>query len=299
MWRIIDLGGDGYTLHIKNSNIIVKNKDGAETKIAIADVHSILAHGYNTMFSQEFLSLCMENEIPIIFCNEKHEPNGMLFPFFLREECAVRLEKQFTAKLPRKKQVWKKIIVAKIRAQSKVLQFKGKYRAASELSIMADRVLSGDSSNYEGQAARIYFRELFDDDFNRRDDDDGLNGILNYGYSIVRSCVARGVVSCGLHPGLSVFHSNRINPFALIDDLMEPIRPFVDNIAYDVKEATGSNDLQLTPEIKRKLIAVSNCEVLLDANLTEMTTGIRIYVMDYYKYICGEQDMLRIPELIN
>ena len=52
-------------------------------------------------------------------------------------------------------------------------------------------VQPGDSDNREAVAAHMYFPRLFTYEFVRSDDSNETNGLLNYGYSLVMSEVAR------------------------------------------------------------------------------------------------------------
>lgn len=227
MWRVIDISGEGYILHVKNRNIRIEKHGTPPQSVPFSDIVSIVCHGKGTMFSEAFAEECMANEIPIIFCDEKHLPQGMLLPFYQHSDTFSRINYQVNATLPKKKQAWQQIIKAKVSAQAFVLEKYG-IGKANMLKAMADNVLSGDSTNIEAQAARVYFENLFGEEFIRSDDEDCINIALNYGYTILRSLVARAVVSCGLHPSFGLFHSGRINPFCLVDDLMEPLRPLVD-----------------------------------------------------------------------
>ncbi len=58
------------------------------------------------------------------------------------------------------------------------------------------------------------------------------NNLLNYGYALLRSYMARAVMDAGLLPSVGVFHCNYFNSFPLVDDVMEPYRPFVDERVF-------------------------------------------------------------------
>src|SRR3546814_14009254 len=69
------------------------------------------------------------------------------------------------------------------------------------LLLMARRVRSGDPDNVEAQAARKYWPALMGSEFRRDQNAGGSNALLNYGYTVMRSCVARSIIGAGLHPG--------------------------------------------------------------------------------------------------
>ena len=136
---------------------------------------------------------------------------------------------QWEAGRPLAKQLWSRIVVAKLRWQAAVLEAHGGERAA--LDMLIRKVRSGDPDNIEAQAARRYWPLLMGSDFRRDRDAADINGPLNYGYTILRSLVARSVIAAGLHPSIGIHHANRGNAFALADDLVEPFRPLVDALA--------------------------------------------------------------------
>ena len=293
MWRLIDISGEGYYFHVKNKNILIE-KDGKEIDtVSFADVNSVIVHGNRNSYSEEFLSACIEHYIPFIICNDKHLPSGMLLGWYQHTNAASRMEDQIHAKLPRKKQAWSKIVKAKVLNQAELLLSLGYASDSNALNVMAYHVLSGDSSNIEAQAARTYFPIVFGTDFIRSEDDD-INSHLNYGYTILRSMVARAIVGAGLCPSISIFHSNRINPYALCDDLIEPLRPFADwKVCEIMKSTTGS---ELTPASKKSLISLITLPVLIKGQEYELTKATEIYVYSYYRFIRGESNDIEYPK---
>lgn len=296
MWRIIDISGQGYYIHVKNRNILVE-KDGKKVSaIAFADVSSIILHGSTNSFSEDFLSACVNNSIPLIICDEKHVPSGALIPWYKHTNYAIRLQMQMKVKLPKRKQAWQKIIKAKVLNQSCALKRSGFSNEAGILQSMASHVLSGDGTNIEAQAARLYFSSLFGSDFVRSNDKDIINPHLNYGYTIVRSIVARAVVGTGLCPSISIFHSNRVNPFALVDDLIEPIRPFVDSKVREI--LCKSCPDCLSPASKKELISLSTYNVWFCGQVNELIFAVEKYVLSYYRFIAGEENNICYPTFI-
>lgn len=294
MWRLIDIAGDGYYFHVKNKNICIE-KDGKKIEsVAFADINSIIVHGKQNSYSEEFLACCASYSIPFTICDEKHMPLGMLLPWYQHTESSIRQEKQINAKLPKKKQAWQKIIKAKVLNQAKLLQLTDNYEESKVLEVMSSHILSGDSTNIEAQAARTYFPALFGTSFIRQDEEEGINALLNYGYTIARSMVARAVVGTGLCPSISIFHSNRVNPFALCDDLVEPIRPFIDKTVQELSKE--KEYICLSPEVKKQLISIITCPVRILNMDYELTKAIEIYVYSYYRFISGERSDIEYPK---
>ncbi|NCC47331.1 MAG: type II CRISPR-associated endonuclease Cas1 [Bacteroidia bacterium] len=160
MWRVIDLGGTGYFLHVKHKNLVVE-KDGSETTVPFQDVHSIICHGLGFRYSDAFLKGCLHNKIPVTFCDEQHLPLGMLLPMLQHTESSQRIDLQLGSSLPRRKQAWQQIVAEKLRKQGGFLQYLSCDLEAKQLFHLASRVLSGDPTNTEAQGAKIYFEGVY------------------------------------------------------------------------------------------------------------------------------------------
>jgi CRISPR-associated protein Cas1 len=194
---------------------------------------------------------------------------------------------------PARKRLWQAIIRAKINGQARTLQTAK--RSAGPLLALAAKVRSGDPSNVEAQAARFYWQQLFGEDFRRGNDEEHLNGLLNYGYAIVRAACARALVGAGLHPSFGLHHHNQYNSFCLTDDLVEPLRPLVDLAVYHL----GQNGLNegLTKEHRQSLLEVlaQTCSI---GNLRlPLMEALHHYAASLRKVMCGETQRLAIPEL--
>ena len=168
----------------------------------------------------------------------------------------------------------------KILAQARVL---GNASSAQAKLLEAARNLrSGDPENVEAQMARTYWQAWLGGDvvFKRDQDGDGLNALLNYGYAIVRASLARACVIAGLQPALGLHHSNRSNPFCLVDDLIEPLRPLVDEVVRDLHRAGTS---ELNPQTKKNLLALLYKEVRYADQKSPLVVAIQHYVFGYVR----------------
>jgi CRISPR-associated protein Cas1 len=188
---------------------------------------------------------------------------------------AYTQRRQLQAKLPTKKRIWQAIITAKILGQAQVLR--QNQRDDAPLMRLISKIKSGDSGNVEGVAAARYFPALFGDGFIRDPDLEGINSRLNYGYAVMRAAVVRAVVLSGLSPSVGIWHHNRFNPFALADDLIEPLRPLIDqNVLESISEFPG-RDSDLTPPIKRHLLRTLTIEVGWDGARFPLDTALQRY----------------------
>ena len=107
-------------------------------------------------------------------------------------------------------------------------------------------------------------------DFRRNTNAGGKNALLNYGYTVLRAATARAVCGSGLNPALGLHHDSRINPFALVDDLMEPFRPLVDSIVRDIAAISPELDVQQ----KRSLAAVLREDVIPDTGQAPVVNAL-------------------------
>lgn len=159
---------------------------------------------------------------------------------------------------------------------------------------MADQVKSGDPSNVEARAARLYWRLLFDKNFRRGRDEGGPNPLLNYGYAVLRAATARAVVGAGLHPAIGLHHRNQYNPYCLADDLMEPLRPLADLKAYALWDASGGHS-ELDRETKKELLDTLGEDCLVGERRYPLITALHYYAASVRKRIEGEDADLGIP----
>ncbi|MCS7085774.1 MAG: type II CRISPR-associated endonuclease Cas1 [Bacteroidia bacterium] len=219
--------GNPVHLYLENEQLIVRVKEtGEEVSFPIEDLGAIEIDHAQTTLTAACLRKLMEKCVSVVVTDERHMPSGLMLPMVGHTLQQKHGKAQAEATRPFHKQIWQQTVAAKINNQAAVLEMLGK--RCKELEYLAKNVKSGDPQNLEGQAAKIYWNALMGSDFKRERDGEFPNALFNYAYSIIRSLVARALVSAGLHPGLGVFHRNQYNPFALADDVMEPFRPIAD-----------------------------------------------------------------------
>jgi CRISPR-associated protein Cas1 len=180
---------------------------------------------------------------------------------------------QVGASRPLNKQLWRQIVAGKIRMQGHVLAWSG--AEAGAFTLLARKVRSGDPDNVEAQAARRYWKKLFGPEFSRDKNADGTNGLLNYGYAVLRAVLSRAICAAGLHPTLGIFHSNRANAFALADDLMEPYRPLVDRLVVQLVRAGAT---EVTAEIKLALTGIATLDLPGEGGVSPLAVQAQRFV---------------------
>lgn len=221
-WRTVYL--EQQTKLWLSRNNLCFSHDEAELSVPIEDIDTLVIDNHGTKITTNLIDSLANQDVAIIICDSVHLPSTVILPYAKHSRQAKISSDQLKMRQPIRKQLWQKNIIQKILNQAEVLK---KFNLEpSELIRLSKLVKSGDTSNCEALAARIYFNQLLSDSTRRQPT--WYNSALDYGYSIVRSCIARSVASHGLIASLGIFHHNELNNFNLVDDLIECYRPFVD-----------------------------------------------------------------------
>ncbi len=291
MLRIVEISSPA-RLSLKNRQMEVV-ADLSETTVPIEDIGVLILDHPAIIHTQALLRACFENKTAVIFCCARHLPGGLLLPIEGNTLHGKTVAVQVRMGLPLRKRLWRDIVRAKIICQSRVLEGAGK--DAGPLQDFTKRVRSGDPENIEAQAARFYWQRLFGDDFRRDRDEEGINALLNYGYSVIRAASARAIVSTGLHPSIGLHHRNQYNSFTLADDIMEPLRPFVDLKVHSL--SMGGSPLGINKESKRAILEVLSGTCDLNGQRPPLLSGLTNYAVSLKKAISRETNSLEIPLL--
>ncbi len=227
-WRGLHISQPARLTHRNTQVVVERDEDETPLTFPVEDIAWIILDTPQVSVTGALLTALAVNGVALIVPDGKHHPAGMLLSFHQHHAQSAVAHAQIAASGPLKKRLWQKIIAAKIENQAAVLRAFGSERAEG-LSAMARRVRSGDPDNLEAQAARAYWSALFETF--RRHDEDRRNGLLNYGYAVVRAALARALTASGLLPAFGLHHNSRVNSFNLVDDLLEPFRPLVDRMA--------------------------------------------------------------------
>ena len=254
-WRVIDLCGFEGELRSTRGGVEVRPGEGAPMIVPVAEVAVILV-GMKVALSAAVLHRLAEADVAILFCDWRGIPEGGCYSWSDHGRVAARHRAQADVSLPRKKNAWARLIRAKIEGQASVLE-NLKIRGSGELLALADQVRSGDPGNVEAQAARLYWSRALGKGVGRKPAAGqliGANACLDYGYSVLRGHLMRAVLAAGLAPALGVFHRGRGNAFALADDLIEPFRPAIDEVALQLPPTASPSDRT----VKQLLVAAAS-----------------------------------------
>ena len=286
--RVVDNQEYGNEVKLFRGFLVVTNSQKELGKVPLSDIAVVVFSGGGSTVSTKLLSALADLRICAIFCSENQMPNSMLLPYDTHHLHRTRLEAQIQASEPIRKRLWQQIVLAKIQNQRAVLSICTKEDPF--ITVLQNRVTSGDTENIEAHVARRYWSALFGDSFTRDQSMMGINTLLNYGYAILRGATARAIVSTGLYPAIGIHHSNQGNSFVLADDLMEPFRPLVDKAVYDIWKNHG---LELTKDKKSVLANLLRDDLKTEQGHTIVMTALYTAAQSLSKSFLN-----RFPELV-
>lgn len=292
--RTLFFGNPAY-LSTRNEQLIVNllASDKPQKTIPIEDIGVIVLEHPQITITSGLVSKLLAHKCLLIHCDANHLPAGILQPLTGHTLLSERLKKQIAMSEPLKKNLWQQTIQAKINNQAQHLEQRQKN--ALKLRRWAKEVKSGDSEHHEAYAAAYYFQELFNENlYTRNDKDQPPNHWLNYGYAILRALTARAIISSGLLPTLGIFHSNKYNAYALADDLMEPYRPFVDNLVCEMVCTYGFTD-DLDTQHKAQLLKIPIVDTLVEGKKSPLMIALSRTTSSLYDCIDGSKRKIIYP----
>lgn len=283
-----------FCLSLRNDQLIMQTREAPDMQksIPIEDIGVVVLEHPQTSVTLPLLNALSDNNAAVIFCGENRMPNAMLMNLDSNKTQGESYRAQVEASEPLKKGLWRQIVEAKIRNQAALLRKLG--RDGDKLKPYYMNVKSGDADNREGIAARIYWSELFGREFVRMREGSEPNNLLNYGYTILRAAVARSLMGSGLLPAFGIFHRNRYNAFPLADDVMEPYRPYLDELVYRLYAAGRS---QLTKEVKGELLRILFADTRFEKVRRPLDVGLTFTSASLAKCFAGTQKKIIYPQL--
>lgn len=282
-------------LKIKLNQLRIIQDDEAERSIPIEDIGYVIIDHYGISISHGVLQQFLDSNVCLITTNDSHLPVGMFLPLSGNSEQCERFRQQVGVGLPLKKQLWQQTVKVKIKNQAALL--KSKKLPDQYLKNLIPKVLSDDKSNRESVASRYYWKILYEPlPFRRNREGKPPNNLLNYGYAILRAVIARSLVASGMLPMLGIHHHNRYDPFPLADDIMEPYRPFVDEIVRDMVDEEF--DLtRLTPELKKPLLEIPVTAVKLEGEKLPLMLAASRTSASLARCFSGKSTKIIYPEI--
>lgn len=289
--RTIEISQTPAHLSVRQNQLLIRHGEVLAGSVPCEDLGMVLVDHPQTTYSHGALAALAASDAALVICGANHLPTAMLLPLSEHSQVVWRIREQIAVTKPVRKQLWKQLIQAKIRAQANLLD--PSLPARAKLLDLARGVRSGDPNNVEAQAARVYWVNWLPEESFRRDADaSDLNALLNYGYAVLRAALARAIVAAGLLPALGLKHCNRSNSFCLADDLIEPLRPMVDDRA---RELYRQGYTELSREAKARLLELLTVEVRLGDQTGPLMVALHRYVASLVRCYQGETARLEIP----
>lgn len=284
------------SLSTRNEQLVVSfpEEDKKEVTVPIEDLGYVVLEDPQITITNGLLMKLVQNKTAVITCDKQHLPCGFLQPMVGHTEQTERMRHQLNASQPLKKQLWQQTVTAKIENQANHLLSRSKN--ALKLKRWSKEVKSGDNENHEAYAAAYYFQNLFDIvGFSRNQKGIPPNNLLNYGYAILRAVTSRALCASGLLPSVGIFHRNKYNAFCLADDIMEPYRPFVDALVYEIVE-TGCQLEELNRNLKIELLCIPAMDVIIDGKQSPLMNSMSRTTNSLYECFLGSGRKILYPE---
>lgn len=286
-------------LNLKDNQLVISYPSDASASktVPIEDIGIIVIESLQATITSALINACMLHRVGIIYCDQKHMPCGLLLPMEGHTEQTERIRVQLDASLPLKKNLWQQTVSAKILNQAYLLQLGG--YTSDNMKRWAKEVQSGDARNHEARAAVHYWSKIFPwEGFTRDQDGNYPNNYLNYGYAILRGITARCIISSGMLPMLGIFHKNKYNAFGLADDIMEPYRPFVDQIVLSLVEEYQIYQ-PLTKEVKVALLGIMRKDVFIDGSRSPLMVAMSRTTSSLYDCFAGKSRKILYPSYVD
>ena len=308
--RTLYFGNPAY-LSMNNAQMVIKipevesaanvceaiKKDAIRT-MPIEDLGVVILDHKRITITQGLMEALLDNNCALITCDSTHMPTGLMLPLESHTVQSERFQNQVNASKPLRKQLWQQTVQAKITNQAAMLKKLVPNAVTSNMQAWVNEVRSDDVTNLEARAAAYYWKCFFPevDHFVRHRELDSPNNYLNYGYAILRGVIARALVGSGLMPTLGIHHHNRYNAYCLADDMMEPYRPFVDELVKSIIRQYGVME-NLPIDIKRELLQIPTLDVVIDGKRRPLMVAASFTTASLAKCYAGESKQISYPKV--
>jgi CRISPR-associated protein Cas1 len=289
--RIIEICDENRYLSLSRGFVTVQSGNAVLGQVPLDDISVLLLSAQGITLTKNILNAIAEKGGITVICGKNYIPQAMVMPFATHSLFTKISKNQINCSQPFKKRIWQQLVIKKIQNQAKVLELCNKNSTlVYKISTM---VKSGDPDNREAYAAKMYWKELFGDNFKRDRDADGINSFLNYGYAIMRGSMARAICSAGLLPSLGINHNNNLNQFCLADDLFEIYRPIIDIIVYKMNK---EGEFELNPQSKKKLTETLWVKVHTSEGYSPVFQSMQYMVASYVHAMEDKNPVIELPE---
>lgn len=275
-------------MEVRLNSLIIRGEQ--EKKIFLDEINTLIVQSTAVSLTASLLCELMKRNVKVVFCDEKHNPQSELLPYYGAHNTSKRYREQFAWSPEIKARIWKELIKKKIEGQAEHLAEGGFFQQADLLRSYLLEVKDNDATNREGHAAKVYFNCLLGMG-NSRKGGGFMNGCLNYGYAVLLSAFNREISASGYLTQIGIWHNNEFNQFNLACDFMEPFRVVVDRTAVTIEE--GDKDF------KKKMTNVLNYKTLIDGKNTTLDLAIRQFTRSVFQALeVQDETLLTFPEKI-
>jgi CRISP-associated protein Cas1 len=303
-----------------------------EKTVPLRDIAIIICAAPDTSFTSAALRRATELGVLILLCDEKFQPACLTIPYYQPTTSDLpKLQASWPARW--KAAQWQAVITAKVENQATVLaplnakvtavlrEISAKCQAqpfedvaafrpgkllASITASQRDSFRSWSANACESRAARLYWHCLLpklDPTANaiktrQPGTRQGINGMLDYGYAVLRTAVLRSLAAHGFMAALGINHTTKPGSQPLADDLMEPLRPFCDRALLDFMECRNpseSHEARMKAWIP-KASAVLTETLLIRGAKVRVLNAIDLYVQSFAN-ACYRTQALVLPRL--
>lgn len=277
-------------ISLRSNQLIIKTD--REHSLPIEDISALLIESNQSTITTAALSYLGQCGCAVFLCDSTHMPCAVISPLCQHSRGVSILKAQTSMTAAMKNRLWQQIVIAKIKNQAKCLSLRNHSKASGQLEDLSAKIRRGDPNNSEATAAQIYFPALFGSGFTRGSDC-GYNAALNYGYAILRGCIARALSAYGFYPAIGLHHHSELNQFNLADDVIEPFRPAVDLFV----SCCISEEDTLTPQIKQLLFNIPNLEIIVNHKKYAISYAIELVIQSLQRAMIKKETALSLPEL--
>ena len=285
-------------LNIDNGRLRIERDEHPPVFVLPEDIDVLCLHHPVISISIAALQALTEAGAVVLLTDARHQPSAQLYPLNSHARQSQRLRSQILLDAgDHPAQLWRQIVQARIRSEAATLRSLD-CKGALYLERLSQKVEPGDAVHHEGQAARHYWKHIFEDKHFRRNKqgaNDGINSRLNFGYAVLRSMIARQLAIMGLNMGLGLGHHSSENPFNLADDFIEPYRYLVErHVAMMGKDAL---DQPLQTEGKRELLEFIHQTVPMQNGEYRLNGSIETAIDSYCRILAKGTGKLSLPVL--
>lgn len=293
-WRSLHLSRPA-RLSLESRNLKVQFADGEVFRAPLEYLACLVVDTLEADLSTSLLGRLSENATLVMGVDQRHIPVWVSMPWAMHYRQGVVIDLQLAASVVLRKKIWTRIVRSKISMQAACLRYCSHSEAADRLERLAPMVRSGDSSNVEARAARMYWAAFFAGRDFLRHREDLPNALLNYGYAIVRAAIVRELCARGFLPQIGLHHRSSTNAFNLADDIIEPFRPIVDKLALETIGDAAFNTPFETPH-RRAMATILEIKLPINGESHGLLSALEITIQGLVEALRDNQpDSLRFP----